>query len=356
MKNYVVYLHSIWVTQNKLFELWEKNIDFKEFYESLNFDLLKQNWFISSSISRILENKNKFVTKKIDETLQKLDVKLILYWEEDYPKNLAQISKPPFLLYIRGEIKSNNYFSIIWARKMKKYALKAWELIIPDLVNYFTIVSGWAWWCDSLAHKITLEKKGKTIVVFWTWIDVCYPEINREMYENIINFWGWLLSIFPIWTIWSNFTFPIRNEIVSWISSWVLILQAQKKSWTLITANLALEQSRDLFCVSWDIFSPDFEWCNDLIKSWSAKLITNSEDILEEYNLKIIPKNKKVPIFDTQIEADIFELLKYNLSLNVDEILEKTNYNYAEITLNLSSLELSWIIKKDLFWKYEIIF
>ncbi|MDP5038954.1 MAG: DNA-protecting protein DprA, partial [Candidatus Gracilibacteria bacterium] len=229
-------------------------------------------------------------------------------------------------------------------------------LIIPDLVNYFTIVSGGAGGCDSLAHKIALEKKGKTIVVFGTGIDVCYPEINRGMFENIIDTGGGLLSIFPIGTIGSNFTFPIRNEIVSGISSGVLVLQAQKKSGTLITANLALEQSRDLFCVPGDIFSPDFEGCNDLIKSGSAKLVTKSEDILEEYNLKTIPKNKKIPIFDTQIEADIFELLKYNLSLNVDEILEKTNYNYAEITINLSSLELSGIIKKDLFGKYEIIF
>lgn len=349
---YLVYLHSIWITQKKLLNIFENSENYEEVFNDI------KSWFFekydlkdAEKIKELLKILNK---KKIDNILKELDVKIITIKDKNYPKNLKNISNPPYFLYVRWNLKENEeYFSIVWSRKISEYAKKAWNEIIPKLTKYFTIVSWWATWCDTLAHNLALKNNAKTIVVFWTWIDLIFPSYNEKLFLEVLeNDWA-LISIFPIWTPGNVYTFPVRNEIVSGISSGVLVLQAGEKSGTLITANLALDQWKDLFAIPGDIFNPDFIWTNELIKNWNAKLVSSSDDILEEYNYKIIKEDKKIP-FQNEIEENIFNLLKYNLSLSIDDFLEKTNYSYSEISLNISMMEISGIIKKDLFWKYSI--
>lgn len=350
--NYLVYLHTIWLTHKKLSKIFEENNDYKwvfEDFENDNFE--KYNIWENESIKKWIKKLDK---KKIDKILKELDVKIVTIHDKNYPKYLKEIPNPPYFLYVRWDLEENQkYFWVVWSRKITPYAKKAWETIIPDLAFYFNIVSWWAWWCDSLAHEICVKNWLKTTVIFGTWIDITYPVANESLFKDVLKNNWCLISIFPIWTIWSNFTFPVRNEIVSWMSDWILVLQAAQKSWTLITANLALDQWKDLFVIPWDIFKEEFVWCNDLIKNWNAKLVTNSSDILEEYSFKIIKKEKEVS-FRNNIEKDIFNLLKYNISLSIDEFLEKTSYNYGEISLNISMMEISWIIKKDDFGKYTL--
>lgn len=352
--NYLVYLHSIWITHRKLGEIFKDNSEYEAFYNNLSFNILKKYFTKDDQIQQILEIKNKLNTKKIDEKIKKLDIKIITKNDKNYPKNLLQISNLPYFLYVRWELNwDENCFSIVGSRKISPYAKKVWENIIPVLSQYFTIVSGWAGWCDTLAHKLTIENNWKTIVVFWTWIDVIYPTWNRNLFDEVLKKSWALVSIFPIWTPWSIYTFPVRNEIVSWISSWVLILEAWEKSWTLITANLALDQWKDLFAIPWDIFSPNYIWANNLIKSSNAKLITSSDDILLEYNYKITQTKKNI-ILENKVQENIYNLLKYNLSLSIDDMIEKMSYDYWVLSLNLSLMELNWVLKKDLFWKYGI--
>ncbi len=235
---------------------------------------------------------------------------------------------------------------------MTPYAKKAGENMIWELSEYFTIVSGWAGWCDTLAHKLCVENNKKTIVVFGTGIDQIYPVGNAALFEKVVqNDWA-LVSVFPIGTTGSAFTFPVRNEIVAGMSRWVLILEAAESSGTLITAQLALDQGKDVFAVPGDIFHPNFAGTNRLIQSWHAKLITKTDDILEEYQYKAVKKDITFA-FQNTIQSDIYELLKYNLSLSIDELLEKTSFSYPEISLNVSMMELLWAIKKDMFGKYE---
>ncbi len=351
---YLVYLHSIWLTHKKLNEIFEKNNNYELFYKELSVSLLKKFFDKEDQILKILETKNKLNTSIIDKKITNLWIHIITIKDENYPQNLKQISHPPYFLYVRWNLHGNDeFFSIVWSRKISQYAKKVGETIIPDLTKYFTIVSGWAWWCDTLAHKITLENNWKTIVVFWTGIDITYPNLNKNLFEEVIKKNWALISIFPIWTPGSLYTFPMRNEIVSGMSSWVLILEAGKKSGTLITANLALDQGKNLFAIPWDIFHPSYTGTNHLIKSSNAKLITSSDDILEEYNYQIIDTKKEI-IFENDIQKDIYHLLKYNLSLNIDDIIEKTQYEYWVLSLNLALMELNEVIKKDIFGKYGL--
>lgn len=351
--NYLAYLHSIWITHKKFFEIFESHNDYKWFFENIS-DLSLSKYYDNDQISKILQSKKDLNLENIDKIIKKLDIKIISIFDEKYPTQLKNISNKPYFFYLRWNIYQNDeFFWVVWSRNITSYWKKAWEKIIWDLVNYFTIVSGGAGWCDTLAHQIAVDNNKKTLVVFGTWIDKLYPSTNWLLFEKVIENNWWLISIFPIWTPGWIYTFPIRNEIVSGLSKWILVLQASVKSGTLITANMALDQWKDLFAIPWDIFHPWYEWTNNLIKNWNAKLVTDSKDILEEYNYSLI-KNEVVLVFENDIQKDIYNILKYNLSLSIDEIIEKTNIDYGNLIINLSMMELWWLLKKDLFWKYWI--
>ncbi len=352
--NYLVYLHSIWFSQRNLYKIFEKENDYKAFYESLSFDILQKYIDKPEQREKILHAQKNLDTKKIDETIQKLSIQMIPISHKNYPKLLKNISAPPYFLYVRWELQTDdNFFSIVGSRKMSSYAKKVWESIIPDLSEYFTIVSGGAWWCDSFAHQICVEKNTKTVVVFGTWIDVIYPSWNRGLFEKVLEKSGALLSIFPLGTLWNTYTFPMRNEIVAGMSSWVLVLEAWEKSGTLITARLALDQWKNIFCVPGDIFSENYIGANTLIQNSEAKLIKNTQDILEDYGYQVWIQSKQIH-FENQIQADIYTLLKYNISLGIDDLIEKSQYEYWPLSYHLSLMELQKIIKKDVFWKYQI--
>jgi len=354
--NYLVYLHSIWLSQRNLCRIFEKQNDYKAFYENLSFDMLQKYIDKPEQIEKILHAQKNLDTKKIDETIQKLSIQMTPISHKNYPKLLKNISSPPYFLYVRGELQSDdNFFSIVGSRKMSSYAKKAWESIIPDLSEYFTIVSGWAGGCDSLAHQICVEKNTKTVVVFGTWIDVIYPSWNRGLFEKVLENSGALLSIFPLGTLWNTYTFPMRNEIVAGMSSWVLVLEAWEKSGTLITARLALDQWKNIFCIPGDIFSENYIGANTLIQNSEAKLIKNTQDILEDYGYQVWIQSKQIH-FENQIQADIYTLLKYNISLGIDDLIDKSQYEYWPLSYHLSLMELQKIIKKDVFWKYQIVY
>ncbi len=101
---------------------------------------------------------------------------------------------------------------------MTDYGKKVIENIVPDVAKYFTIVSGGAFGCDTYAHQVTLKAKQKTIVVVGTGIDIVYPQVNESLYKQVIDTGGAIVSIFPLGTSGSNFTFPMRNEIIAGIS------------------------------------------------------------------------------------------------------------------------------------------
>ena len=178
------------------------------------------------------------------------------------------------------------------------------------------------------------------------------------MYDEIIeNDWA-IISIFAIWIPWNAYNFPIRNEIVAGLSSWVVVIEAREKSWSLITSKLALDLWKDLFAVPWEIFKSNSVWCNNLIKNWEAKLVTSSIDILEEYNFsnnKELENNLEKPKleFSDELEEKIYNSLLLEW-FTADELVKKFNLDISTISFKLSMLEINWIIKKTLWWKFEV--
>ncbi|MDD3302499.1 MAG: DNA-processing protein DprA [Candidatus Gracilibacteria bacterium] len=351
---YLASLHSIGISQKKLNKIFESNSNYKNFYEQLGYENL-QPFFTSSEIEKILSKKERFDINKLSTIIVSNNIEIVTIHDVKYPKLLKQIVNSPYLFYLIGEIDNSPKIAVIGSRGMTLYGKRAIEKIVPSLTKYFTIVSGGAMGCDSEAHKQTIKSKGKTIVVVGTGIDVVYPAGNKILYDNVVTSNGGIISIFPIGEQANVYTFPIRNEIIAALSSGVLVVESGEKSGTLITVNLALEQGKDIFAIPGELFKINSMGCNNLIKNGSAKIVTNVDDIFEEYNINTLDSLENINqiSFANEVEKIIYNVLLLE-NLDIDLLLYKTNLSLNDITVNLSMMEIKGIIKKGLNGKYEI--
>jgi DNA processing protein len=324
-----------------------------------------QNWkFPPLADSRVEKLKEKI--RKIDEaqiriTLEKYWVDIVTQKDPRYPKTVKSIGHSPAFFYLRWTLNSEKpLLWVVWSRKNTQYAERILERILPDIVQIgIGIVSWWASWVDSLAHEICMITWGYTIVVIWTGIDICYPEKNAKLFMKVIESWGALISQFPLSTGPEQYNFPMRNELVAALSKGVIIPEAWLSSWTLITAQLALEHGRDVFAVPGDIDRLTSEGTNMLIATGQAKCVRCSGDILEEYfdiesiGSGMTPIIKPTPIFEWETEKIIYESIK-NGNKTIDELLLATGITLNELITHASLLEIHGHISIDLFGKYQI--
>jgi len=356
---YLLLLHNIWFSQKNLSFIFKNTQNYREVYENISYNILETYWIRKNQIEYILLEKKKINLNYIRQNIEKRNTNIITIKDKDYPEILKNIPKPPYLLYIRWKLEFGASIAVVGARKITPYWEKCIENIIPEVSKYFTIISGWAAWCDSLAHKQTLLSKWKTISVIGTGINIDYPNPNKKMYDDIVDSWGVIISIFPFLEVWNPYNFPVRNEIVAWLSTGILIVEAKEKSWSLITAKLALDLWKDLFAIPWDIFKLSSAGCNFLIWNWEAKLVKNHIDILSEYNISYSnstnsSKNKNKIIFSDSYEEEIYKILTLE-SYTIDELSIKLWYNIQTLNFKISMMEINLLIKKIPGWKYEII-
>jgi len=230
--------------------------------------------------------------KKINNELVKIKdsgIRLITLNDNDYPQNLKSIYDPPPYLYVRGGSKNEDRLSvaIIGSRSATNYGRQITETISKELSSLgITIVSGMARGIDSFAHQSAIDAGGRTIAVLGCGIDIAYPPENKGLMERIRNS-GAVISEFPFGTPPEATNFPQRNRIISGLSLGTVVIEAADDSGSLITANYAVEQSRELFAVPGNITSRMSKGSNSLIKK-GAKLINSADDIIEE----LIPRLK----------------------------------------------------------------
>lgn len=353
---FVAFLHKIWFSHKDLHDCIIDLDQAESLFHDINETSLQKLGFWDEKRKKILDNLNNLQQEKIKNTLEKFEISLHLFSDETYPESLKHIAHPPFILYMRGNIVQKNMFAVVWSRKMSSYGKKSIEKILPDILPFFTIVSWWALWCDTQAHKTAIEHGGETIVVCGTWIDISYPAAHARFFQSILDSKRWaLLSSFPLGEWAFPYNFPIRNEIVVGLSKGILLVEAQEKSWTLITAQLALDFWKDLFAFPGDIWNSQSRGCNLFIQSGAAKMTLSAEDILCEYNHIVKTKKNEslLPEMDP-LEAKIYVLLSEN-SFDIDEIIENLSETPPLVMMKISLLELKKCIKKDIFGKYSLL-
>ena len=287
-----------------------------------------------------------------DKTLQTVlerGIKFYTLEDEKYPQMLYNIDNPPAVLYYKGDLEScslNRTLAVVGSRRASGYAKTALTKIITGLTGTdICIVSGLAAGIDTTAHTAALDNNLKTIGVIASGFDFTYPASNKQLYEKIQNGNGAVVSEYyptfePI-----KFRFPQRNRIVSGLSYGTLVAEASLKSGALITANLTLEQGRELMCVPGLITNPNTEGIYKLLKNGAA-LITCSEDILNALNWEI--KQEQLPLLKVELEPNeekILEAVEIE-EKGFDELLSLTELDVDTLLTGLTMLELKGIIKQ----------
>lgn len=332
--------------------------DFRRFYELWKYDDTiyaeirdkswrhYSTWMPPERQEKIETTLQKISLDRVETLLSQHHITIIRYTDSWYPKRLKNITNPPFILYIRGVfIEQSLTLWIVGSRKSSNYGERILDTIIPWLVSvWIWIVSGWAYGIDSMAHKRSLTAGGYTICVFWSSILKHYPEKNSQLFEDIVRSWGALISPFSLEADSEPYLFPQRNELVAGLSDGIIIPEAWEKSGTLITAWLALEQGKDVFCFPGDIFRGWSQGTNTLIAKWEAKCTQNLTDILEEYlPTKITPIEKKRE-FETKEASDIYKYICSGYD-TIEKLIIKTEIPVDILLQTLSIMEISGYIE-----------
>lgn len=279
------------------------------------------------------------------EKLSKENIQAIGADDEKYPKLLKEIYSAPFILYYKGNLNNlhEQAIAVVGTRRVSYYGKVVTPQIVTELLNQdLIVVSGLALGVDGLAHLTAVKNKKTTIAVLGSGLDAenIYPSSHRRLAEDIINNNGLIMSEYPIGMMALKQNFPSRNRIISGLSLGTLVIEADEKSGSLITAQFALEQNREVFAIPGPITSPLSIGTNNLIKK-GAKPVTCVEDILEELNLKQIKtfRSNREIIPDSPEEATILKHL-IDEPRHINELAQMTALAMTEINATLMKLEM----------------
>ncbi|MBM7644344.1 DNA processing protein [Scopulibacillus daqui] len=207
---------------------------------------------------------------------------IITIFDHEYPSHLKEIYDPPWVLYGMGQpslLNHHNILSVVGTRKPSKLGLLSLEKILAPFVDRkWTIVSGLALGIDGYAHQLSLSSY--TVAVLGSGLYCPYPRQHRALFNKIISDHA-AISEYPPHTSPQKWRFPERNRIISGLSLGTLVVEAKERSGSLITADQALEQGRDVFALPGSILDDNALGTNKLIQQ-GAKLVLSSEDILNE--------------------------------------------------------------------------
>ncbi len=306
---------------------------------------------IKKSENFVNARKNLNIDEKF-ELVKKRGIKFLTFEDENYPKKLKEIYNPPAVLYYKGDLNRINLdktLAVVGSRKASSYAKDALKKVMTGLFNTdITIISGLASGIDSTAHEIAINNGMSTIGVIASGFDFTYPASNKHLYEKIekesgVIFTEYYPTFQPL-----KYRFPQRNRIVSGLSSGTLVAEASMKSGALITANLTLEQGRELMCIPGLITNPNTEGIYKLIKN-GATIVTETADILNTLNWQLegqLGLNMSEPLDLTNTETQILNVLQVE-EKNFDQIQIETGIDLDELLTDLTMLELKGLIKKS---------
>lgn len=315
----------------------------------------------SEKFMQKIQNKKfsgKIYEKQMEEFEKHSNINLITYFDEDYPQNLKNIYDPPLYLFYEGNLSKQDDISIsvVGSRKLSLNGEQVISKLVTELAEVgFVVVSGLAKGADSKAHKAAVDVKKRTIAILGCGIDKNANSSTLDLRDEILSTGGAVFSAFHFGKDASKYTFPERNRIVSGMSLGVLVIEAKKKSGSLITPSFAIEQNKEVFAIPGRIYDPMFEGTNRLIKTGSAKLVMELQDILDEMPEYVInslnfsmQKSNEIEIeFTDKKESEIFDYLMTGKK-TADKISEDLNMDISDVMSKLLMMELDGKVIKEI--------
>ncbi|HKZ16356.1 MAG TPA: DNA-processing protein DprA [Geobacteraceae bacterium] len=298
------------------------------------------------SVSSIVRRDSRTEAEKECQAVARAGVKVVTFLSPEYPKTLLEVSDHPPFLYVKGTLCAEELsVAIVGSRRASTYGATTAEKLARDLSAHgITVVSGLARGIDTAAHRGALKAGGRSIGVLGCGVDVVYPRENLQIFNEIPKR-GALVSEFPMGTEPRAENFPRRNRIISGISRGVLVVEAAENSGSLITAQYALEQGREVYAVPGNINCGSSKGSNSLIKQ-GAKLVEGVGDILDELPQSGKTASPQVANTNQTLsprEANLVTLLAPN-PLHIDDIIAKSALTAGEVSAILLRLELNGMI------------
>lgn len=286
-EKFIHLLHYPNISWKTVFQMLKKDPSLQSVYRAPISTIPSTPIYPAFSQESSLTSISSFSSESIHEQIRQYktnDIDVITIFDKEYPRVLKEIYQPPWALYAKGDIallEKEPKLAVVGSRQATPYGKKAIRHIFPDLINQdILIVSGLATGIDALAHEETIKLDGKTIGVIAGGLYHIYPKENLPLAVKMMQT-QLVISEYPPDTKPLRWHFPARNRIISGLSTGTFIIEAKRKSGSLITANYAVHEGRDVFSIPGSIFNPCSEGANELIQQ-GAKLVICAKDILEE--------------------------------------------------------------------------
>ena len=267
----------------------------------------------------------------------------VTYLDDEYSDLLRETEGRPQVLFTRGNTALLNTFAIavVGTRRPTRYGAKLADEFAREFARAgITVVSGFARGIDSCAHRACVESGAPTVAVFGCGVDVCYPAEHRALYDGVLGAGGLFVSEYAPGSHPTPYRFPERNRIISGLCRGVVLPEAAEKSGSLITANTAVEQGRDLFVIPGNVYSPESRGTNGLLRTMPHALTVSPEDVLDCYRIKQEPAKSEEPVQFDMSETLVLDCL-HDGEKHFEELLAATGLSASELATVLVDLELA---------------
>ena len=299
-------------------------------------------------IENVVELRSSLNLDQVWEKLEAKGITVLIQTDENYPRRLQELDQPPPVIYMRGELTSEDEWAVavVGTRRATAYGRQVAEDVAGTLArNGVSVISGLARGVDSISHQAALQAGGRTIAVLGSGLDRIYPPENKRLAEQIVTR-GALISDYPPGTPPEASNFPPRNRLISGLSLAVVIIEAGQTSGALITAAFAADQGREVFAVPGNITSPGSKGTNRLIRDGAQPLL-HPEQILEALEMTMVAEQRtaRVVLPADAVEAQLFEALEQE-PLHIDEIRSRTDLPIERVTATLTLMELKGMVRQ----------
>lgn len=349
-KAFEYWLASVGISDRKKTLLQEYMKSAREVYYIEETHLSRFQFLNEKDCNTIIQARKIWDLHGEEEKLREKGIRLLTCFEEEYPEKLAHIPDKPYALYVKGNLPNEQFLSvaIVGARSCSHYGEKyAYEFAEVLSRHGIQIISGLALGVDGISQRGALMGQGKTFAVLGNGVDICYPREHTGLYHDILEQGGGILSELRPGVKPLPYHFPRRNRIISGLSDLVLVMEAKEKSGSLITADMALEQGRDVYALPGPVDSRLSRGCHQLIRQ-GAGILISPEVLLEELGISDNLSKEKNREAKKVLEST--ENLVYSSVVlsprSVGEIVEEMAIPPQKVLETLVSLEMKGYIKE----------
>lgn len=320
------------------------------------------------AVQNFISNRDARLPQRLDYFCRHNGVQILAYTGTDYPQSLQNLSDKPLVLYVKGELPQANYaLAIVGSRRCTEYGVRAAACFAQAMTREgIPIISGGAKGIDTAAHEACLQAGGTTVAVLGCGLDIVYPSENAKLFARIAE-QGALVTEYPPGVPPAAANFPARNRIIVGLSQAVLVAEAGRRSGAVITANIAADEGREVYCVPGNIFDGSSIGCHELIRT-GAKLVDMPQDILDDKRSWQQAMNRRITqpsIFDcapqepkptpapvtTELGAKLLALLQAG-ALSLEKLTEQSGAAFAAVSMELLDLQAAGLVATDQAQRY----